>query len=572
MQLHAYLTKSRHGIFYFRWPLPQIGPHSPRKTLRISLQTRCPVEAGMLARHLAVCGAKQRQHLSAVNMDHSVLRAKVHQYFRTQLERGKAQRNQLGPFTAEQKDELQRNLDMLDEGNREYWHLFGSDNARAELDRFFRKTSLPRDEYQHHIPTILNEIRKARIGAYKAILRHAEGLEVYDFTEPLSADVSEIAATTAPTPTEAATAPSAARSGPLLSVLFAQRKAEAEQAREWSRKLVDDYQNWIELFVELQGDRPILDYRKSDARSFKEALLGLPNNRSKLPQTRGLSALDAIEAAKTYGLDPLSTSTINKALSRMQATWKWAAKQLDDEVTDIFAPMKLTSKVSARTEADPFNKAQLQTIFNSPVFTGCKSERFRTEPGPTDMSGTSWYWLPLLGLLTGARLNELCQLRVDDVDEEDGIPFLRVHEGDETQRVKFGKKRLVPLHPELIRLGFQRFVQAQERAGHDRLFPDLRLGATGYYSDQSSKDFSRYIEKLGAKTDKTSFHSFRHNFKDACRHGGVHPDINDILLGHALSGMAGRYGDGNVDLPVLYEAVGKVVHRGLSLRHIKGHA
>jgi len=254
----------------------------------------------------------------------------------------------------------------------------------------------------------------------------------------------------------------------------------------------------------------------------------------------------------------------------MQATWKWADKHLDDEVSDIFGPMKLASKGNARGEADPFSSAQLQIIFNSPLFTGCRSQRLRTEPGETDMSGTSWFWLPLLGLWTGARLNELCQLRVEDVDREGDILFLRLQEGSDTQRIKGGKKRNVPLHPELVRLGFPTYVDAKRRCDSDRVFPDLKIDAKGYYSDRSSKDFSAYIKKLGAKTDKTSFHSFRHNFKDACRHAGVNPDINDILLGHALPGMAGRYGDGNIPLLRLHEAICKIEYAGLSLHQTKG--
>ncbi len=192
-------------------------------------------------------------------------------------------------------------------------------------------------------------------------------------------------------------------------------------------------------------------------------------------------------------------------------------------------------------------------------------------PGYTDLSNTSWYWLPLLGLWTGARLNELCQLNVADIDHEEGIPLIRVQESDEDQRVKFGKSRLVPIHPELVRLGFLRFVQAQRQTGHKRLFPELKLGATGYYSDQASKDFNRYIDRIGVKTAKTSFHSFRHNFKDACRHAGVQPDTNDILLGHKLPSMAGRYGDGNVPLPVLTEAICKIRYRELRLEHVNGY-
>ena len=372
------------------------------------------------------------------------------------------------------------------------------------------------------------------------------------------------------TPPQPATAPLRASSSPLLSVLFSERKAEALRTNEWSPKLVDDYQSWTDLFIEIVGDRPILEYKKADARVFKEALMRIPSNRNKHRQTKGLAPAEAIEAAEKHGLPTLSLSTINKALGRLQATWKWADKQLDEAVHDIFGPMKLKKRKSAREEADPFSISQLQTIFNGPLFTGCKSERRRAERGDTDMSGTSWFWLPLLGLWTGARLNELCQLTLKDIEDGGEIPYIRLHEGNETQRIKGHSKRNVPIHPELIRLGLLRFTNAQRKAGHKRLFPNLKVDASGYYSDRSSKDFSNYLKRIGAKTNTTSFHSFRHNFKDACRNGGVPPDINDILLGHTLSGMAARYGDGAVSIPRLYEAVCAVEYEGLSLQHING--
>ncbi|WP_425442149.1 DUF6538 domain-containing protein [Roseovarius marisflavi] len=87
MKLHAYLSQSRHGIFYFRWPLPTHDHRATRKTLRLSLKTRCPEEAGMFARHLASCGFTLKQQLKDVRMDHATLRAAVIDYFSKQLAR-----------------------------------------------------------------------------------------------------------------------------------------------------------------------------------------------------------------------------------------------------------------------------------------------------------------------------------------------------------------------------------------------------------------------------------------------------------------------------------------------------
>lgn len=574
MKLHAYLSKSRHGIFYFRWPLPQSGHQTSRKTLRISLGTRCPAEACKLARHLGSCGQAIEQQLRVKHMDHAKLRAAVTDYFREQLQRGKARRNRIGPFTPDEWDKLKFSLELLEEGNSEYWHLLGRDHAQENLDDFFTASGLPRHEYASHTPQVLNEIRLGRIGVHKAILDYMAGLEAYDFSEAQGgalAAVQPISPTSDHQNEKGTQKPLNQASGPTLSEMFAARQAEANRSVEWSAKLEADYSVWVGLFLELTGDRPFANYRKADARAFKEVLQELPANRTKYPETNGLGPREAVQAGKQNGLDVISTSTVNKGLGRLQAIWKWADKQLDDDLPDIFGPMKVATKGNARDEADPFTKGQLQAIFSGPLFTGCRSERFRTHPGETNMSGTSWYWLPLLGLYTGARLNELCQLHLTDIEEEEGIAFLHLREGQEGQRIKSGTGRVVPLHPKLIELGILRYAEAQRRSGEERLFPTLQVGQTGYYSDRPSKDFAAYLKGINAKSEKTSFHSFRHGFKDACRSGGVQPDIADILHGHSLHGMAGRYGNGKAPLSLLYEAICSVTYNGLTLESVRRH-
>ena len=183
MKLHAYLSKSRHGIFYFRWPLPQSGYRTSRNTVRLSLGTRCPAEAGRLARHLGSCGQAIEQRLRVNNMDHAKLRSAVTDYFREQLQTGQARRNSIGPFSPEERERAVEGLKLLEEGNSEYWHLLGRDQAQKDLDDFFGASDLPRQEYAAHTTKVLNEIRLGRIGAHKAILDYMAGLEVYDFSE-----------------------------------------------------------------------------------------------------------------------------------------------------------------------------------------------------------------------------------------------------------------------------------------------------------------------------------------------------------------------------------------------------
>jgi integrase len=181
------------------------------------------------------------------------------------------------------------------------------------------------------------------------------------------------------------------------------------------------------------------------------------------------------------------------------------------------------------------------------------------------MGRTARYWLPILGVFTGARLNELCQLLVEDVDCDDGIHFLNITNEGENQRVKNrSSKRKMPIHDGLVSLGFLEFVRHQRQAGETRLFPELKLSEYGYYSEDFSKWFSRYLKQIGIKTDKVSFHSLRHCFEDACRTALLEGGIMDALQGHTEAGQRGRYGKG-FTLATLNVAVQKLDHFPQSL-------
>ena len=120
-----------------------------------------------------------------------------------------------------------------------------------------------------------------------------------------------------------------------------------------------------------------------------------------------------------------------------------------------------------------------------------------------------------------------------------------------------------------VALGFLEFVSQRRLERTARLSPELRRDATGYYSGDATKFFSRYLERIGIKTAKTSFHSFRHNFEDACRNGEVPENIMNALQGHAERGMAARYGDGRYRMDLLRKHMERVTYPGLDLSRVR---
>jgi hypothetical protein len=102
-----------------------------------------------------------------------------------------------------------------------------------------------------------------------------------------------------------------------------------------------------------------------------------------------------------------------------------------------------------------------------------------------------------MGLLTGARLNELCQLHLSDFEVVDGFYCISIKDAEEGQRLKNkSAKRLVPIHDKLIEVGLIRYVDRLRAQGHDRLFPTLELTEDGY-GKMPSRWFGRFKKRCG---------------------------------------------------------------------------
>ncbi|MGG1947056.1 site-specific integrase [Trinickia sp. NRRL B-1857] len=215
-------------------------------------------------------------------------------------------------------------------------------------------------------------------------------------------------------------------------------------------------------------------------------------------------------------------------------------------------PLPRVSVVVKRAEKAriSFDAATLTTIFSSPIYT----EGLR----PIRGAGEAAYWVPLLAAFTGARVEELCQLAPDDVFKESGHWCVRfVQDAERGQRVKnAGSVRRIPLHAELIRLGFVDFARSQE--DKPRLF-DLKADRHGRVSPTWAKWFSEYLRRVCKVTDpRMTFHSFRHTFKDACRAGGVDRDVSDALTGHSDGSASSGYGAEFYPLAPLVKAIANI--------------
>lgn len=203
----------------------------------------------------------------------------------------------------------------------------------------------------------------------------------------------------------------------------------------------------------------------------------------------------------------------------------------------------------------PYSTEDLRTIVGSALY----QEDFT----PSKRSGeAAARWIPLLGMFTGARLEELAQLNVSDI-QHDAVYGYYIHisdisdEGSGNKTLKTeSSRRIVPIHAKLIDAGLIRYWQRCKADKHSKLFPELIPDKRGKYSAGWSKWWSQYSRDVMGMTDKRKvFHSFRHGFKDICRECGIGEDVHDALTGHAGGGVGRRYGSRQFPRKALFEAM-----------------
>ena len=343
------------------------------------------------------------------------------------------------------------------------------------------------------------------------------------------------------------------------------------KARRRSKTVLREFDYSVARFVELHDDLPLTAITRKHVREFREALQQLPKRRSGELLRASLPQL--VAWSKTHPEAPkLSNATINKLIGAVQAVSIWGRDNglIPDDLpwADPFANMRLHEDVPTR---EPWHIDELRSLFSSPVFVAGAR--------PKGGRGEAAFGLPLLALYTGARLSELAALTAADVviEQPSGIAIITITEDlDQGRTLKtLASRRVVPIHTELVRLGFPNFIEdvCRDHGKPARLFPLLTPGSRGGLGEGWSKWFGRYIRNIGITNPASVFHSFRHGFKDALRAAGVDEDVNDALTGHVGPGtVARKYGAKEMvrrfGLERLASAVSQVRYPGLDLTNL----
>jgi len=335
-------------------------------------------------------------------------------------------------------------------------------------------------------------------------------------TEPHDTPEMVSAALAAINGTAAACTQEPKKSSILFSELIEDYKRDRLAAGKWTPKTQDENLAVYKLCLEIIGDLPIDDIGDDQALTYVETLKKLPPNMNKMPAYRGktISEIVALKPA------PMATRTINKSLERISSLFKFAtSKRKYDLRYNPFSGRSLDD--SGAQQREPFTVDELARLFGAAEHV---QRRYKTAYS---------YWLPLMGLLTGARLNELCQLHLSDFEVIGGIDCINIQDAEDGQRVKNkSARRLVPVHSKLIEVGLIRYVDRLRGQGHDRLFPTLELTEDGY-GKMPSRWFGRFKIRCGIMEKHTKvFHSFRHTFISSLLNNDVPETAIAPIVGH----------------------------------------
>lgn len=546
----TYLLKRDSG-YYFRYCIPaRFRPYVPRSELRYSLATHSRQAAKRLARVLAfrVESLLLEAETQQVKLNGHDIRQTI-QAELSDLQTSVTRWHIRTPRSLEDIDHQQNSLKELAEiasytrATSDYSHIESKVTALFGLDLPPSPESEEYDAYAvacrewaektDELYSLLNDLLDGKtVGSLDRITGEKQ-------TAALTGSAPQ-----QPTPP-----------APLLSEEMEAFIADQVESANIGEGMVASYREALNVFVLICGDQPVTAVTFDTARHFRDTYRKLPKHRNKAKEYRGRS-LDELLAMEIPQEHRLSPTTISEHLGRLRKLFdQLESRNLIDR--NPFKEVRLKAGLDDERIRQPYDLSDLEMIFSSALYDE-QSKYHRTKT-----TTASHWWLPVVGAYTGARISELVQMRLDDVKTVDGVLIADiVRDAEHNQRLKTkAAQRAVPLHPQLIELGFSDYIEQMGRAGADRVFEGFPMGIRKA-GEFASKWWSRYRDKHFPhfQAEGKVFHSYRHTLNTQLRRNGVAREDREQLCGHSEgknNSTNARY-DHGATIQKLFQEVSKV--------------
>lgn len=312
-----------------------------------------------------------------------------------------------------------------------------------------------------------------------------------------------------------------------------------------------------DVYVRWKESKP----RSKDAINSCMRALVFYEEQTKNPQLQELTRAqgDSFRAWLQQPERQTTSKTARDRLNWVKSLIKYAYRDL--EIIDRHPWEGIEIKSQTTQKRRPWEISELNKLFAHEIYT-----QYRL---PKDWrSGThAAYWLPILAIFTGARLSELAQLQVDDVVIGCEIPYISISNLGLNQQVKTSAGiRKIPVHSELISLGFLEYARQAQGDGKENLWSDLKFRKNkpgGNFSNW----FGEFRRSLGI-SETQDFHSFRHSVRSQLAEKEVSEPVIDLIMGHQISGSTGAKVYSHRTLGYIKTAIEKIEYKGLELHNV----
>jgi integrase len=469
---------SRLGVFYFRQKIPNdLLPYfGGLQEIKKSLKTRSPTLANtsfsLLSSKTEKLFVDLRCLLEVAPMSELTkkqIEEMVRDYFRTTLEDAEEHRSIFSGSNLPPSDtcaitsQLEQLTADLTTGN--------TSNISQLIEGLLKGLTVDPNSYQ----TLARELIKAQIEVLKVELKREQG----DYSSEMGYlnGGSKGAATIEPPPLPPK------KKTKLLSEAMDLRVKELE-ARDKAPKTISDAKSIYALLLRVLGDRDVTEYTYEDFMEARETLLKLPKSTSSSAVLKRLPIAKILEAENLDRLPKYAEKTVHNQLTYINTLFNFCEEK--GWIDKSRCPKWEKSKTLKRaTGYCPYDQDDLKRLFQSSF---CNSRVQKPQN----------YWVPLISLYSGLRLDEVCQLYKEDILTVDGVLCFSVNPDKEDKKVKSDTSiRLVPVHTKLVELGLLAYV---EKLQTERLFPQLKRGGNGY-SHEFGKKFCRFNMTLPLKTE-----------------------------------------------------------------------
>ncbi|WP_162815928.1 tyrosine-type recombinase/integrase [Microvirga aerophila] len=231
-------------------------------------------------------------------------------------------------------------------------------------------------------------------------------------------------------------------------------------------------------------------------------------------------------------VENISPKVVNQVdLVAVSSAFKWAASRQGGK---LISSNPVTRDV--RLDLPKVQKERESTLRSHEITAILQASLGVKDDPKNPTSAFARRWCPWLAAYSGARIQELTGLRVEDVENEGGIWVMHFH------KTKTGQPRTVPLHEHLIEMGFLDFVKSR-KAGP--LFYDPKRSTGKAKTPQAEQraiklaDWVRTQTNLDKAVDPN--HGWRHTFKTRALAAGIPERISDAITGHSTASVARSY-------------------------------